>query len=714
VGSKLSKRLSLLQNEVDDSDGSPLSFGRVFLFSLVILGIFAFLLGTLNSVSDSEYSKDQIALANPWEDQTRRLVTERISWLEGSWLGESGADFYREFAKGTVTALLPEGDAPLERGEIDLFSGASLWLAQAIVGVALRVVFLGMITWPFWIAGAILGGVAFHTFLRTKRGNDVLGICDRGRSPFYSGIYGPLRSNHSPSATDFSCPGLACPDAVPRKVIQAHKLGKALEHFGAANEANFQLAQVVLAYGDYPSYVEEERLIEEETEGPVPFSSAPATSPVRSNKDGRLDEATLEGLSAILIAHKALRHYYSNVVPDSADEAHFREHLNQLERLGSKLRPLSRWLLQALTPSRGKALAELTPALVATAYLAIEAGKSLVFQRDKTAYVQISRFPHLQARAVLQSFESYHNIYKGDDRMLIRQAVLFSRRHGDFGRAFLPVGMSVASRALRDWLEILYAAQSKRQEAAFLVELDAHIEEISHNWRQQLSARLHDRADRTKNIGVKFPENSWKGVPFRSVVLMPLRELVVTALDGLTDARISRIKELVELTRTMNSKINISARLPGFKRQAIEAEKGSIESGGVTSLLAERHEDAGLVERWLIVRRMLTRYNWLSTRVGDDAVPVDGIVQAFVVYQNGEKSGSGNYNLYDYDALVPLRQRRFRELFGSRWHSMYYAGAPKENGIEVYVDTTEFMENLQERKSQIKNGQLDIQAASGT
>ncbi len=58
------------------------------------------------------------------------------------------------------------------------------------------------------------------------------------------------------------------------------------------------------------------------------------------------------------------------------------------------------------------------------------------------------------------------------------------------------------------------------------------------------------------------------------------------------------------------------------------------------------------------------------------------------------------------EALVPLRQRRFRELCGEQWERTYYPACPLATDIEVFLNNSEFKETLEVRRREEKEGRL--------
>ena len=698
MGSTFHKKLAHLKQRTDDDLAGQYSFVRSLMLWLIIFGC---LFSLFEEPSDQRTASERLAsgeeslydLDESWQQRTEREVRDRVLWLDASIFGggTSYFSFARSLVSGKSSAQSSESEDPL--AVLD-FSGLWVSIHQVVISALLRIGFVVCALWWLWVL-AIFVGAAYVLYLRRpRRTDDVLGVCDRGKGPFYSGIFAPLRPNRGVSGTDYSCPGLACPKQVGKHIALGHSLGQILKRFNALNETNTSLVRVILAYREYPSFVESERP-DEDAEEPQSKSERAGMIPQGGIT---IEKTSVLGLRAVLEAHRALIRYHRRDARDSKTQD-FSQFRKDLQRLKKGMSPLGSVLLDSLTPSRAAALAELPLAASAAGALAIEAGKSLVFKKVGDVYAQESRFPHLQARAVLQSIPSYHKELSGDERLIVRQAIVCSRRHGDFGRAFLPFSMPLASRALRDWLEILYAGRGKYEKTAHIVELDGHIEEVHLNWRERFDSALQLAAKE----GHAGPRVVWKGLPYKSVVLVPLRSLVTIALEGIESSRQTRILELIEETRAFQASLSISARLPGFKRQAIEAEKGGIESGGVTKLLAENPQEQDVVDQWLIIRRMLTRYNWLSTRVGENAVPVDGIVQAILLLSDN----TGKPEVVGLDALVPLRQRAFARLLGGRWERTHYLNAPRESDLEVFVENEEFRDTLKLRHKELKDGRFD-------
>ena len=730
MGYDLSKRVTELQLQVDQD----LS-GRIGLRGASVIAVIAvfFLVTILSAIFPPLKSDD-------WAASTRDNVNRRIDWLDRYPVGGPGsADRYQSLAQIIVDSFLYQrtdgavenSTDPNKKKPFFDAEGVIVWATQATCNFLLRTSFVLLSFWPFWLIGGAVGWFILGKHTRIVPTKDLLGICSRGDGPFYSGIFGPLRPNNGIAGTDMSVPSLACPPMVAAATALNHQLCKTLRQFGAYNETNLNLIRIILAHADYPSLVEDESPADEEedTEGEViePSRLVPANSAFTTNAGGTIEKSSLEGLRAILEAHRGIGQVLpaaqknqggGKVQPNSISAPKTTAtpaanmpadlFLKTLHSTAAQISPLGRLLLGCLTQNRARALQYFDPKKIATAYLATEAGKSLVYRREEGGFVRISRFPHLQARAVVQSVGNYHEEYNGDDRLIIRQSILSSRRHGDFGRAFLPVDMQMESRALRDWLEILYSQNKHLAETAQLVELDAHIEEIGTTWNREFYTRIRRYAGMHPQAAA--PSGPWwKGVVWRSIVLMPLKDVVDIALAEVEPARLHRIGELLGSTRSIQASISTAVRLPGFKRQATEALKSGLDADSIVQGLAQAEGGKQLLERWIVVRRMLNRNNWLSTRLGDDAVSVDGLVQAIVIDRS---INPDRPEVIGFDALVPLRQRRFKELLGSRWDVSYYGDSSHPMDIEPFSVRDRYLTILEQRKRESEHGQLGLASRS--
>ena len=679
----MNKRLSALKESAESSKTGRWGNFRTFLLSFICVAFITFIFLPKEASNSKDNSENKA-----WNKGASKAFEQRLNFLdESNWVLIPGsAELYYNLGQSLDSSFTTE-HSKNDDDDASIFSGASVSISRFIVGILLRIGFVIIAFWPIWLISALLGYFCFKKYFVAKPGESILGVCDRKKGPFYSGIHGPLRPNNSSSGTDFSCPGLACPMKANSKIASTNKLTLLLKQYKAYNDTNFDLVRIILNHDKFPGALEAESAWQEEEEestGNVVFEAKKSVTsiiPIDSIEIFLKDNA-LEGLSATLEARKKIGMYIESLkkkgVTCDALEDNYAAHISNLEKLTASVSPLAKLLIFSLTPKRLWSMAHLDPQIVASAFLAIEAGKCLVFKKIDDGFTKISNYPHLQARAVIQSLPQYHNEYNGDERQAIRQAIICSRRHGDFGRAFLPVRMPVQTRAIRDWLEILYTKPDNREDSAHLVELDGHLDEIHLNWRVNLNERIR------QNQPSLFPhyKDYNKGVVHKSVILFPVAETIALALKGLHEVKLNRIVNLLNSTKKFQHKLSISARLPGFKRQVLEQDTNSIVDH--LESISKGYKIKDIFSKWRIVRRMLSRYNWLSTRIGDDSVPVNGIV-------HGIADNSDTNTKIPLDAIAPLRHRRFGELFGRNWEASHYEHYSLAENLKVYVSLDKYL-----------------------
>lgn len=693
MGYELGKRLLDLRKQTDESLSGRWRTKKFVILSIVFLVIARYsFLPTIKhlevSSEDEEHSKSE---NDPWVEEIRIIVVERVRFLDDSLfvLVPGSSSLYGSLAAELDNSfnLLAQKQQTSDIVEMPFtFTDILTWLNRLIVSCILRIVFVVLIAWPYWILGTLIGHWVIKKQNRKKPSDTILGVCDRGKSPFYSGIYGPYRPNNKISGTELSCPGLACPPMVERNEAESHALAKVLTNFEAMNDTNLELIRVVLAHKDYPHFVEEENPLQaDEIENPFDLSQKVSKTGFVTTEKGLLLDGVIKALPEVLHAHKIVVNYVASLnkgqlTAEDLDK-NFPVHVEAIKKLVASVSELTKILVTTLTPARLFALAELSPQLIASAYLSIEAGKCLVYKKHGEVFSRISMYPNLQARAVIHSLVPYHKEYDGDQKLIVRQAIISSRRHGDFSRAFLPIKMPIESRALRDFLEILYTEPSKQGETAELVELDAHIEEVHVNFRGRYTDEIRQANQNESN------QHKLKiGLTYKSVVLLPLDKLIETALNGFHRNRLMRISTLLDNTRKFQTRMSTAARLPGFKRQAMEAFSSGEEDDLIIKKILKLPRGKELNEQWRIVRRMLTRYNWLSTRIGDDSVPIVGVVHAILKQLKKDKEEKYLF----MDVLVPLRQRRYVEILGKSWEKNFYKNSPYAEDLEIFVKTEDY------------------------
>ncbi|MCC6934032.1 MAG: hypothetical protein IT292_12410 [Deltaproteobacteria bacterium] len=714
MGYDLQKRLALLQEQAEQAKYKSLRFSRTAFISFLLITFF--IIAFLNPITslENKFVVDRTNIKSAQQSNSSRLeqsaleklIIDRTNFLSRMPLGSKATNFYGGFSRRLVSlAYLPatlniKNNAGAEINPFDHISAQDLssGIASRVISFLLRLLFILIAFAPFWIIAAICGFAAIKYFRSLKGFDPILSICDRGKSVFYSGIYGPFRLNDSFSATNIACPGLACPNQVAVNSAINHNLVKTLKNYNAFCETTLGLVQIILAYPDYPCIVDEEKPVEEETDvSKKNKNEILSVTGYASNEEGTIEKNSEEILPALLSVHRMLREFFRpSAKRKTIEEIEFERYQQFVAKISPKCSPLMRLLLNLMTPLRAHALAVLSPSAIACAYLSIEAGKCLVYKKVENHFIKISQFPHLQARAVLHSVVSYHNEFDGDNRLIIRQAILCSRRHGDFARSFLPENMPLPSRALRDVLEVLSAPRQKKKDIATITELDANIEEVMHNWRDNLAKHTESLAEEERSSKSEQASSIDKGLVFKSVVLIPQDVIISLALQRYPMERLERISSLIRESKKLSKLLAVSARLPGFQRQADKLD-GLLGAATVEGKVSDE-------DKWIIIHRMLTRYNWLSTRVGDDGVPDNGIVFTVVV---NPANDARHPEILGFPTMVPLRQRRFRDLFGPNWERDYFGEAVHPDNITVFVDTDSYASDLATKKELSTKGILD-------
>ena len=731
MGYDLQKRLALLQEQVEQAKYRSFRFSRLLFYAFIAISLFIFIivnpLTALETdpqiISRSSDKHSHITTFNSSiqrEPSSLELVTiDRIKFLDG-WFW--GADFYQRFSHRVISAfflppsIILTSQSATEINPFDYIEPAQLnqGLTARTISLLLRSLFVLVAFFPLWITAIIIGLLLIRRLRNQRLFDPILSVCDRGRSIFYSGIYGAFRLNNSFSGTDFASPGLACPNKTQLNQVLNHSLVRILKNSGAFCQTSLELVQIILAYNDFPCTVDDEKPVEEETDVSRKGKfNATSDTGLTTNEEGTIEKNALELLPGLLSCHRIMRSYFRSMKKSSPAEVNYNDYRQFIQRVLPKCTPLVKLLLDLITPRRAYALSTLPPTAIASAYLSLEAGKSMIYKKIGKGFVKVSQFPHLQARAVLHSITKFHEEFDGDTRLIMRQAILCSRRHGDFARSFLPENMPLAARALRDLLEVLYAAPNRRQDIAIVTELDAQIEEIMHNWRDMLVKHLatysqlpHSNATRKQSFSSDAPYLPEKGLVFKSVVLLPQDIIIQLALNGLSPERLIHISQLIGETRRFAKLLAVSARLPGFQRQVEKLEEFTSRS-----VPNAAQEELSLEDKWLIVHRMFTRYNWLSTRVGDDGVPENGIVYSVVIIPS---TGTDKPQIVGATNMVPLRQRRYRELFGLNWERDFYADSIHPNNIEVFVENELYQQDMTRKEELAKKGLLNLTTNNDT
>ncbi|MBP9838775.1 MAG: hypothetical protein KBC84_08675, partial [Proteobacteria bacterium] len=410
--------------------------------------------------------------------------------------------------------------------------------------------------------------------------------------------------------------------------------------FEAFNDTNLSLVQIILAYPDYPGDIYQDD-----------FSDNRLT----------LINSANQGLNSILSLHKILGQYIGALKNQDypLDRLNFEYtlHYLALDKLGEKLDNVARVALQCLTPNLAWALSEMSSQAVATAYLATEAGKCLVFKKEGEHFLRISQHPHLQARAILQSVESYFNDYSYNEREQIRQAVIYSTSVNPEKEILLPLQMTKGAKGLRNCLEILWHLNNNWQSKAKTLELHGHLSDLHHNFCENYLNKIS-----TQHI-VGNPHIY--GLPYRSLTLVAIDLITECSFINIDEERINRIIQL----------LNEDEEFKNF-------EKFLVSSKGKNRLE---------IQKQIITFAMLKKHNWAANKIGDFYLPQERVIKSIVV---GQDTSTSRSLVFGFESLVPLRQSKFQEYFGIDWKEKYFPQAPHHHSVKIFVDQESYQNNL--------------------
>ena len=642
-----------------------------------------------------------------WREELEAEVTERVQWLEMFPLGNIAGTVYLGIAKLSTSVFISDDNlqTPDTSFGMTKIKTWSMFLARYVVSSVLLLCFLLMISLPFWIVGIGFGVLS----PRYKRKNvrvafDILTVCDRGGGPFYSGIHGPWRGNSKPSGMDFSAPNVACPVMVEPAVASGHKLTKLIEQISPdskVSELLGDLVRIVLAIGEFPTFIPPESPSDDDFSRGVTSSEIEVVETQEEKDELSVESNALRSVAAFVQAYRFLEIEFSakdgktaSVKSGGATEknSEIMKYRSKLEARRADFADLEFALLSSLSPRRAQALISIPLHVCVASLLSLEAGKCLVFQKTGTEYTRISRFPHLQARSVIQSLPSYHRAYDGESRQILRLAILCSRRHGDYGRPMIPNDCIDSIRGLRQWLEISQSHSKKIAGVSKLVEFENQLEEwhgiFIDNLKKMFDIRADALTDTTERGGPALV-----GFPYKNVVLIPLGKLIDLAFADMPESHLDYLERLTAEVVDRGLLPRVTTRLPGLSEQIEQLKLKEWPADSSASSLAQNKSGNIQLRRWKILRHSLTRYSWLSTRIGDELVPDDGLVQALIYGQPDPMLSMGK-PIGGLSSLVPIRKRRFHVLFGENWQVRLYAQAPSEQLIKVFTKFSDFQKGI--------------------
>lgn len=589
------------------------------------------------------------------------------------------------------------------KGEVAIFNYISRWVLRSAIATLsgrfyadrwplisnvylslhsglLRVFFVILVSWRIWLTVALLAGVyGFYSYEVYNR-SDLLGELGNNRF-FFSGIQADLSSVNQDGLPESQITGLACPKSVPLLSAASHPLGRLLHKYQAANQTTMGLAAIIIRHADYPAYLaiqNEEDLLKESCD-PSDLDQHSAyilekalllQASYKRNFEvaNRSSEADLKNKLVSKDQSRVKEPTLSLDLPDSPTSM-----LPVVTQSDDKYSSMSYAVAlqqafdRVLTTDFKRELSKLTSVELAAVVLAYQAGKVLAYGKVSGKWVRKSSFPQLSARAVLHSLPSFSNEFTFESRTIIRRALIYAARKSAFASVRFPVDMSIASQALRQWVELLMASPYELQAVADEVELFAYVSSIHQQW----TARFLDGVAAMKQEILRDVFVSPHNLIFISV-----KQVLEIAHQFIPNQMWPRLHELSRLVSNKNRLVEMACEIDPVESE-LSHSVGS--KGGVLSPFS-KHEIGTLarahnlkesdVRDWGVLRIALNSFAWLGRRVGDYTVPPTSLI--FAVFSPEPDMGDQNsLGLVGRRGMVAFRTRRLEERFGKSWRASF-------------------------------------------
>jgi hypothetical protein len=634
-------------------------FRALVLFGAICVALFVLIsyIGNSGAAGDTVQLARK-ALARSGAVQNPAFFEKHTEYQE--WLRSRGTASEQQFFD-TVSQLLFRSAAGVAQGlapreELSFFRSLYISMHFAL----LRMVFVLVVSWRLW-AFAILLAVALEYFaIKVHEADDILGQTGNGRL-YFSGIRIGLEPTNSQGAPEMQVRGLACPRSVGVTAAKKSPLGQTLASYGVANETNLNLAGIILAHAEYPTFVaagEELSLLE----------AAYVGSTIAESSDVILKRVLglHQKYRAMQIGNEKLEEFDMNTAIAQAGTLQAKASLAQYAA------DLERCLHRSLTPDLRTHLADLKSVELATVVLSLDAGKALAFGKEGTQWLKKSNFPHLSARAVLHSLPAYGHEYSYEERSTIRRALIFASRQSVFAPVRFPVDLSLKARAMRQWVELLMACPHELQSVTDEVELIGIISEAQRAWTQEFM-------DGAMALDPEVVDDTY-ATPSQTL-FMPVQKVLALARKVIEHGTLRRLEELVA---RVSQKQRLESMSLDFSDDGIptngHAERGVLmQSDRIFPPLAHREiktlsTDHGLtaadVRDWSSVRIVLNNFGWLARRVGDYSVPDHSLV-SMVFNVDPSMPGANEFGRIGKHGLVALRGTRLEKRWGKFWPSRF-------------------------------------------
>ncbi len=663
-------------DELRSSRTRLLKMGTVAV-ALMLIGFFL-LFGPESSHVSGEITdarRELLQIDSDWADEMLAQHDNFSGWLDRHGLSLERALFARVSLKILLSAVSLADTSP--GGNPGFFRRAYISLHLAFV----RVLFIVVAGFRLWVFVTLLAFLWSSKRFHVYQGKDLLGETGNGRM-FYSGIRVGLDEIDDRGVPSFQVTGLACPAAVSPTQARTSAIGKVLSHFGSLNETNAALAGIILAHNEYPAFVatrEESALLgkafaDSQLPRYVPDLLVNVLELHREYSEDRGIRGAAPKVLATLPA--------SDGAPVSPDV-----YAAQVQHA----------LHRVVTPMLRKELGTLSAKQVATAALAMEAGKVLTYAREANRWVRRSSFHQLNARAVLHSVAAFHSEYTLLEREEIRRSLVYASRSSVFAPVRFPTNLSARASALRQWTEVLLSCPHELQSSADEIELFGLVSELHQRWSQRFIDSV-----------LTAPPQGFEDVflTTSNLLFMPVYRLLEQFHMILEPTALKRLEELVTVVYQKQKihSLTLDASRDSGEGTVVEGYTGERFLGPLGShdiaQIAERH---GLrvdeVRAWSVIRVILNSQAWLARRVGDYSVPLSSLI--FAVFE--PLGGGFDLNakgLMGRKAMVPLRTSKLSDRFGRGWQR-HFIEVQRATMAETKEDFERRLNDIEDRPSDI-------------
>ncbi len=489
----------------------------------------------------------------------------------------------------------------------ETFSSSSIIISLTIIlGTSiLQIFFVLMACWKVWLAFVIYASIKALLSVKPYVGRDLLGVTGNGKV-FFSGVKVGIKQCDKDGNPTLHVTGLTCLSYVSDEIFKKSAFYQLLVKYESNNLTNQYLASIILNYYEYPVFIND------------------------GVRDGSLFEDSYEFLKLACEIKYEIEHVANKSNIDFSEDRK------------------KKCLFLCLTDNMRKNLKNISYKNIATAILALEAGRILAYEQISSDRWAIqSNYPHLCARAVLHSSPYYGDEYDFYEREMIRKALIFAERKSDFLAIRMPLNMSVESYTLRQWLELILnfdKADLIVDELLFFAEST----EVHKRWTTILVNSIREEKNLSNNFFVAdggqlfikincilsilpedFKKNLW--------MLSPLIEKVYN--DREKNNLISQVeqKKLSDDNNDFLKKFS-DETIKNFKKYSLT--------------------DNDIIV-WQNLRSCLNAFSWLGKRVSDRYVSYTAVVDCKFLMDTDE--------IKDEKGMVLFRTSKLIDFIGHKW-----------------------------------------------